>query len=384
MRVQPPVRVVQFVGSMVRGGIETWLMHMLRAIDRQQYQIDIVVKDPHPAAYDDEVRALGSRIFVCERSKILTYEHTLRQILQTHGPYHIAQSHMAFFSGYILKIAQEMGIPQRLAHYHPSGYPQRGKFDNPLTDWLFLRMLRRHATHLVAPSQNSLRFIRSVSRANHLPATQVTNCIDLHAFAQPVDRVRVRRQHNLPTDLPLIVYVARFYPHKNHRQLLRVADQLNRDHLRAHFVLVGSHGPLLAALQEHIRSRTDVTLLLGLEEVAPLLLAADLFFFPSVDEGFGIVAIEAQAARLPVIATDLPAIREACAPELHPLLFQPDDDITAVAQLQRLLSDQLFYEQIATACHTWSQRFSVASSLNALLTVYNQKPATEHYKARTR
>ncbi|PSB60813.1 glycosyltransferase, partial [Chroococcidiopsis cubana CCALA 043] len=56
---QRPLRILQVVGGMNRGGIETWLINVLRHIDRDRFQIDFLVHTTQPCAYDNEIRALG-------------------------------------------------------------------------------------------------------------------------------------------------------------------------------------------------------------------------------------------------------------------------------------------------------------------------------------
>jgi len=60
-----PVRILQVLGGMELGGAETWLMHVLRKIDREQFRIDFLVHAAEKCAYDDEVLALGSRLLRC-------------------------------------------------------------------------------------------------------------------------------------------------------------------------------------------------------------------------------------------------------------------------------------------------------------------------------
>jgi hypothetical protein len=60
-----PIRILHVVGGMNRGGVETWLMHILRKIDQQQFQMDFLVHDDQHYAYTDEIKSLGSKIIIC-------------------------------------------------------------------------------------------------------------------------------------------------------------------------------------------------------------------------------------------------------------------------------------------------------------------------------
>ena len=65
MGTQQPIRVLHVLGALNRAGAETWLMNVLRHIDRERFRLDFLVHTTAAGAYDPEVRALGSRIFPC-------------------------------------------------------------------------------------------------------------------------------------------------------------------------------------------------------------------------------------------------------------------------------------------------------------------------------
>src|SRR5688572_4535103 len=113
------IRVLHVVGIMNRGGIETWLMHVLRHIDRRHFQVDILVATEQPGDYDQEARALGARILPCLRPRRpWAYARNFRRIVRTHGPYDVVHSHVRHFSSYVVRLAARAGIPVRLVHSH--------------------------------------------------------------------------------------------------------------------------------------------------------------------------------------------------------------------------------------------------------------------------
>ena len=62
-----PIRVLQVLGCLDRGGAETLVMNIYRNIDRTQIQFDFVVHTKGKGAYYDEILSLGGRIYVCPR-----------------------------------------------------------------------------------------------------------------------------------------------------------------------------------------------------------------------------------------------------------------------------------------------------------------------------
>ena len=102
-----PVRVLHVLGGMNRGGVETWLMHVLRHIDRNRFRMDFLVHTVNPCAYDDEIHSLGSEIIPClHPSRPWTYVRNFKRILREHGPYDVVHSHVHHFSGHILRLAR--------------------------------------------------------------------------------------------------------------------------------------------------------------------------------------------------------------------------------------------------------------------------------------
>ena len=57
------MRVLQVIGAMDRGGAETVVMNLLRVMDREKVQFDFLVHTQRRCDYDDEIEALGGRIY---------------------------------------------------------------------------------------------------------------------------------------------------------------------------------------------------------------------------------------------------------------------------------------------------------------------------------
>jgi len=366
-----PIRVLQALRVMNRAGIETWLMHLLRRFDRRQIAMDFLVQTEEPGAFDDEIRSLGARILPCiTPSQPWRYSWNLRRILNGAEPYHVVHSHNYFFAGLDLKVAAQAGVPHRIAHMHPhrdiaAGRPFRSVYRSLMCYWI-----RSYSTCILAPSQASLDAFSQYADCGATPRGVVWNCVDLSAYREPVDKHEVRRRLGLPLDVPLIIYVARFAPHKNHLFLAAVADRLEELGVRAAFVVAGSDGEARREFEQRIAGRTNFSIFVNEPDISPLLNCADLFLFPSSEEGFGTVAIEAAAAGLPVVASDLPAIREACALSHRSFMFPPGDDRAAAMNIRGILGDGDVYRKLRRDAMRWAEQFSVEPVAEQLAEVY--------------
>jgi len=117
------MRILQVVGGMNRHGTETWLMNVLRSVDRTRFQMDFLVHTDEQQAYEDEAKALGSQVIRClHPSRPWMYAKNFRQVLREHGSYDVVHSHIHHYSGFVLRLAHQAGIPLRIAHSHSDQY----------------------------------------------------------------------------------------------------------------------------------------------------------------------------------------------------------------------------------------------------------------------
>jgi glycosyltransferase involved in cell wall biosynthesis len=303
------IRVLHIVGGMDRGGIETWLMHILRHVDRERLQMDFLVNTAKPCAYDDEARALGSRILPClGHSRPWIYAKNFRRILAACGPYDIVHSHIHHYSGYTLRLAQWANIPIRIAHSHVAASEQDSS-PNPLR-WLYLntatRLLRRFATIGLAASEEAARALFGPAWKRDSLCRLLYYGIDLEPFgAEPGENVRAGLK--LPPEAFVIGHVGRFAEQKNHAFLLEIVRRVADREPRTRLLLVGD-GPLRPAIEQRVieLGLSECVIFAGpRSDVARLLLGAvDVFVMPSLYEGLPLAGLEAQAAGLPCVLSD--------------------------------------------------------------------------------
>src|SRR5215831_11767493 len=90
-----PVRILHVVGGMDRGGIETWLMHALRRVDRSEYCMDFLSHTPRACAFDADIRALGSTVITGpDPHQPWRYGCEFKRILNEYGPYDVVHCHV--------------------------------------------------------------------------------------------------------------------------------------------------------------------------------------------------------------------------------------------------------------------------------------------------
>lgn len=285
-------------GLMNRGGIESYMMNYYRHFDRSKIQIDFIVHDAGGYGYyDEEIKKMGGRIFVLPKKSThpFTYIHQLKKILNN-GEYKIIHTHMDAMGAWVLKIAEECGVPVRIAHSHNTQHLST----NPLK-LFFLEKARKninkYATHRMACSDVAGRWL-----FGDKPFTVVHNAIEVERFAfDEEERKRIRELYGVRDDEFLIGHVGRFDTQKNHSFLIDVFADVVREKPNCKLMLVGE-GHLMQSIKEKVsRLKLDKNVVFtGVRDDAyKYYNAFDLFVLPSLFEGLGIVAIEAEVNGCP-------------------------------------------------------------------------------------
>ncbi|MCK4412274.1 MAG: glycosyltransferase [Candidatus Eisenbacteria sp.] len=182
--------------------------------------------------------------------------------------------------------------------------------------WSRWRWIDRLCTRLATRALVVSHALRRQLIARGVPPEKVIvlrDPVDPEALRRPELRARVRRRLALSPETPMILNVGRLVSAKAQRDLLRIAAASREQRPDARFLIVGS-GPLEDLLNREIArlNLTDRVALLPFDEqIAGYYAAADLYLQTSHWEGLPGVVLEARAAGLPVVATDVGGTAEA-------------------------------------------------------------------------
>lgn len=135
----------------------------------------------------------------------------------------------------------------------------------------------------------------------------------------------------IPSTTPLLAASGRLVAQKDHASAVAALAYLPEVHL-----VIAGEGPLRSALERQaailgVGDRLHLVGNLERQALASLLGAADIYLFPSIWESFGLAAAEAAMLGLPVVASDLPVLREVLGPAGDMVQFHRVGDATALA-----------------------------------------------------
>ena len=299
------VRVLNLFTIMNRGGAETMVMNYYRHFDRTKLQFDFMVHREERGAYDDEIEALGGKIYRMPAIRPWTsfaYKKQISHFYAYHPEYQIIHSHMSELGYYDFKEAERAGMPVRIAHAH--NRPHGIDLKSPMR-WYYKTRMKPLLTHMFMCGKESGEWL--FGKKNQDKFIMLNNAIDTEKYVfQPSVRREVREKLGLNNKF-VIGHVGRFDAQKNHSFIIEIFCEVLKKRPDAVLMLIGNDSGLIS---ERIHSMveqfgiTDKVLFLGVRsDVADLMQAMDMFLFPSLFEGFGIAVLEAQASGLPCVVS---------------------------------------------------------------------------------
>jgi len=294
------IYVLHVVTDMNCGGLETMIMNYYRCIDRSKIQFVFLTHREYDGDYGEEIHSLGGRIYHLPILNPFSpaYRKGLSNFFDKHPEYKIIHVHQDCMSSVILKEARKHDVPVRIAHSHNSNQDKNLRYVIKL---FYMRLIPKYATKLFACSEEAGRWMFQDASFEVL-----RNAIASDKYVYCADKRKTYREMlGVKDNEVLFGHVGRFYEQKNHRFLLDVFN-CAKELVRSKIIFVG-----IGPLQQEIRQRAlslgiqDKVIFAGLRsDVADVMQAMDVFVFPSLYEGLGIVAIEAQAAGLPCLISD--------------------------------------------------------------------------------
>lgn len=292
------IRVLQIMGKMHGGGVEQVVMNYYRHIDRDIVQFDFLVDKDSTLVPRDEIENLGGHVIeIVPYQHVVEYQQELGHILSVEA-YPIVHSHLNALSIFPLRVANAVGVPVRIAHSHST--MGKGEYAKNSMKVILKHFSNIYPTHRLACSKYAGEWLFGKNKQFEV----LYNAIDLKSYVFDAKvRKSVRCDLNISDDTFVIGHVGRFMPQKNHRFIFDVFEKLLKLRSNSILICVGS-GKSEAYFKQlaRIHGISDKVIFLGQRnDVDRIYQGFDAFVLPSLYEGLGLAAIEAQTAGLPCL-----------------------------------------------------------------------------------
>lgn len=322
------LKVLEIVGTLHMGGVEKLVLNISKYINREKFKIEILLTMDYAGELLDPIRRLGVPVHYVGNywRSPLRFLYGLLAFLKANR-YDVVHSHLNYWSGILMLVAYVLGARKRISHFHNTFDEKRRIWPFSFLYPIFRVLVVLFSTDIIGVSDAALYSVFGQNWQKNRKTLRIYNGIDLGQFGERMEISGVKLELGIPESVPVLGHVGRFRDQKNQAFLVEIAKILRERNKEFVFVLVGD-GPTMPRIREEV-SRNNLGkyfIFLGAREDVPRCMRAmDVFVFPSLWEGFGLVVIEAQAAGVPIVASDaIPAELPLIAPSLRLPLEKPD------------------------------------------------------------
>lgn len=316
------IRVLHITGNLSFAGLEAVVMNYYRHMDTSKVQFDFVVGAVNKQLYDDEILERGGVIYrIPGRNRNTAgYIRKLRKIIEQ-NQYQIVHIHRNSASMAIDALAAKLAkVPVIIGHSHNTSCVVKWQhylmklFVNRLVDYRF--GCSEEAGRWIFGNRNDIQIIH--------------NAIDSKKYCFN-EKVRNKYREDFGISNQFVVgFVGRLHEQKNCKRLLEIFKAVLSIQPNAVLVMAGD-GPQKGELIEYakvLHIADKVIFMVRREDISNVLMMYDVFVMPSIYEGLGLVAVEAQASGLNCVLADTVPAPDLTG-KVRRLSLQDTDDIWA-------------------------------------------------------
>lgn len=365
---------VLFTATVVKTHINVFHLPYLKWFKEQGYEVHVVAKndfinEPCIIPNCDQYYDINFTRFPFSKANIKAYKQ-LKKLIQENN-YEIIHCHTPV-AGVLTRLAARDNQNTTVIYTAHGFHFFKGA---PLLNWLMYypveRFCARYTDKLITINKEDYgrakQFkLRKNGKVYYVPGVG----INLEKIQNlKVDIKQKKKELVIPEDIPVLLSVGELIKRKNHKTVLKALSQIKDKNF---IYLICGRGVLkeyLHNLTKQLGLESKVKFLGFRKDIAEICKTADLFIFPSYQEGLPVALMEAMACELPVIASNVRGNRDLIAKEN---LFEPED----VAALTNLIKKQLEATQnkeLKKVVYANLEQYSLKNVLKQMTEIYTDK-----------
>lgn len=357
------INLMVLIVSMPVGGVENLILSIVRKLDKDKFNITICC-----------IRELGS---LGKRAGELGIDTLCLDLMKS-------SRFDPGISFKISKVLKDLNIHILWTHQYVANlYGRMASFiartpvvipafhvlyDRPkLHRRMFNHLLAYRTDMMVAVSNAVAADMIRYDMLNSRKIKVIYNGVDLNKFQKKLSQQEARKIFDLPPEGMIIGSVGRLTEQKGHRYLIEAASKLENV-----CVAIAGDGPLTGDLKQ-LAGQLNINCVfsgeMAYEQVPDFLRTLDIFCFPSLWEGFGISLVEAMAAGIPVVASDIPPHREVV--DEAGIFFPPADSTALLHSLKMLIDGTSLMSTYSIEAKKRAEIFSIEKTVKAYEDLFN-------------
>lgn len=242
-----------------------------------------------------------------------------------------------------------------------------------IINWLIYfpveKWMSRYTDYLITINMEDYKRARSfhASHVRYIPGVGV----DINKIKNTrIDKKKYKKSLGIPENCMMLLSIGEMIERKNHKVIIRALGKLKRDDI--YYVICGK-GPLKEYLANLANDEKVHIVFLGFREDIPELCnAADVAAFPSKIEGLGLAGIEALAAGVPLVSSNVHGILDYMIDGKTGFLCDPDDVDGFAKAIDKLAGDESLRRYMKDFCVKIVEPFDKSNALNEMWNIYKE------------
>lgn len=352
------IKILHVISNMAVGGAQKLLIDILENTDNKNFKFYVIsLHRNKKTIFDKKLTEIGVKVYYLDKRKGIDVSLTnkLNSLIKIINPNvihtHLNVNKYLFYSQEFRKIEKKIHTVHTFADVEFS-----------FLDKYFQNKVYKNGTIPIAISNQVAKSVEKVYKLDK--CIVVNNGINLKKYSW--------KFHYINKDRVKIVSVGRLDKQKNHIIAIEAIKNLIFKGYNIEYKIIGD-GPLKKELEYFIRKfnvEKNIKLLGIKDKVYDELSKNDIFLMPSLKEGFGLAMIEAMAAGLPIICSNIPVFADIIKEKINGILVPENSSNQFEKAIEIIINDSKLYQEISYNNFKESKKYDIKNTCKKYKNIY--------------
>ncbi|SDM17586.1 glycosyltransferase [Pedobacter antarcticus] len=355
------LKILHVINNLGIGGAEKLLVDTLPKYRAQNVDVDVLLLNGDQTPFKTQLEKCFTGKVIVLGSKSVYHPYPIFQLMKYLRQYDILHVHL-FPAMYFVSLAKWLSFSKTKLIFTEHSTSNR-RVQSPIFRIIDRFIYKRYNLITAITPQVKEMLVKEVRLKNEIRV--ISNGIDPEKFYTASPYVR-----SIFFDDPhskILIQVSRFGLEKDQMTVIRAMANLSSE-FKLLLVGTGDGRQQCEDLVYKLQLTHRVKFLGVRMDVAQLLKTSDIVIQSSFWEGFGLSAVEGMAAGKPVIASDVPGLREIVFEA--GLLFEAGNESSLIEQIKHVIQDPIYYAEIAEKCRIRAKNFGIDTMVDQFIKVY--------------
>lgn len=362
------MNIVFVIFSLNSGGMENYLLRFLKINHQKFNKVYVWCKNGVGGELEKKYSQIPNVQVIIESLPHFSFKYMSFRNLLKEKQVDTVCDFTGNYAGLVMYNANKAKVNKRIVFHRRSSNAFEKNILKLLYNQIVNKLNRRYATNVLANSKTGMNFFYGSGWENKSKYKVIYNDIIIEPFLKT--KSNLKKQFNISDDSFVIGHTGRYDEAKNHKTVIKVAEEIVKKYDNVYFICCGTGVK---------KGLNDIVFDLGIEnkvllfesrlDIPEFLNTMDCFYFPSVTEGQPNSLIEAIISGVPIVASNIDAIKETVDKDYHTQLIDPLSVDLAIEKIEELINKKKTKQSFIRLQQATIERYGKGNNFNMFLKV---------------